>query len=71
MYLAVRFYDELSAEELLSRETPSNMPGLWPAEVIEMQDNEELPDGYTKMSRADYDAYRAAHLSDYLAAIPN
>lgn len=69
MYLAVKYYMDLTEEELKSFERGDTMPGLWPAIVLELQDSDSMPDGYTKTTRVDYDAYRVKYQSLYDAAV--
>ena len=54
MNLAVKFYSQVA--------NPDSLPGLWPAEVIELGDSSNLPDGdWTLMSLAEFNAYREEH----------
>ena len=50
MNIAVKFYSETT--------NPENLPGVWPAETIELGDSVTLPEGFTTiMSIQDYQQY--------------
>lgn len=59
MNLAVKMYGNLESN-------PQNLPGLWPAEVIELGDSTDLPNNtYVLMTVEELQAYKANHVSDY------
>lgn len=60
MNLAVKLYRDAA--------NPRNIPGDWPAEVIELGDKTELPDGpWMLMTIEQYTAYKAERQSAYTA----
>lgn len=59
MNLAVKLYSEVD-------ENPKNIPGTWPAEVRELGDGTDLPQGFSRlMTDAELEAYKATVQSDY------
>lgn len=58
MNLAVKFYSDA--------DNPEGLPGAWPAEVIELGEGTDLPEGpWTLMTVAEYEAYREQHQAEY------
>lgn len=57
MKLAVKFYSDV--------ENPDNIPGEWPAEVLELLDEEQIPDGFIEMSLEEYNQYRQNNKAVY------
>ncbi len=58
MQLDVQFYAQVVAK-------PEGIPDAWPALVFEVDDNAPATPNTTRMSLAEYDAYRAAHRAEY------
>lgn len=61
MNLAVKLYQNVALED-----KPNGIPDLWPAEVIELGDKTDLPDGYwSLMTFQEYQDYRTYHKPAY------
>lgn len=63
MNLAIRLYSDIDISK-----KPSNIPDVWPAQVLELGSSTELPnDGnsWSLMTTEEYNAYLATHQADY------
>lgn len=59
--LAVKFYSQID-----SANKPAGIPDAWPCETINiLNDDDQFDESWTRMTQAEYTAYKAEHQSEY------
>jgi hypothetical protein len=59
MMLAVKFYAQV--------DNPRGIPGVWPAQVIELGESTDVPEGFMLMTKAHFDSYCEQYAAMYEA----
>ena len=62
--LAVKFFKDLPPDQ-----NEKSLPLEWPAQVRELADDDVVPDGWTEMTIAEYEAHKNTWKADHEAAM--